>query len=976
MSDINSKNNEQLIVTEEDVKIKKVVPHLEKLGYSVNAMQFENTDISVQYGIKKTKIRSDIIVNVVHENRKIPAMVVEVKKPQKKLGELEKEQVISYARLHTPPIKFAVVTNGNEWKIFHAGTKKRIKGGVPTISELFSLEYDLSDRQRQESSKFIIEGYKTAKEIINALRKCHNIMRSNDGFTPLDAFDEMNKFIYTKTQAEKRRENKFTEHYFEKECTIEKNGETRVDYQKVQIEMQRIFDDAINDYEYKEKIFDEHSKIEICGESIYEIVKILDNKGFIETDYEMMGYAFENFLSTVFRGEKLGQYFTPRQIVDFAIDMFDVKLGEKIIDPCFGSGGFLVAAFKILRERIKNANWTEEKEGKEIKKLCQEYLFGTDINKRLSIACKINMYIHGDGRTGIYHHDGLLDTEEIKENRFDKVFTNPPFGSKISKREILEKFELAGSHRKIQRSEILFLERCIKLLKPAGQMAIVVPDIILNGANNKKTRNFIFNNCQILAVISLPSQTFIKSGATVKTSLLFLEKKNPSKIYTDKIFMAIPEKIGFDSAGRDDESELGKIIDMFQEFQKGNSLEEDETVFVVTIEEIQDRIDPKVYRPQKKIDSKFEIVPLKDLIQEKTKKIKPQDFSDTEFTVLGVNNKEGIFINRIEKGGELKQPHYRIEKNDFCYNPARINIGAIGLNKLDGYNPIITGYYRVFRAKKSKIISDFFYELLKTNAFIKFVRENTAGAVRMDLKIDDLKRWQIPLPSLEYQQVLLEKINKQKEVSNAMDIAINNLLEVDEEIFEGFDKIKLAKIVKINLKQKTLQGDIKQEVSFIPMSLLNTDNYNVDFEKRILTDVNKGYTSFQDNDLLFAKITPCMENGKMGIASNLLNGFGFGSTEFHVIRCSSIISVYYLYFFLKNKTFRQKARESMTGSAGQQRVAATFLKNFEIPVPPLETQKKIVKKLDEQFAKVEIFKKTRVEAENKCKEIVEGIFKV
>ncbi len=969
ISDINLKSN---IVTEEDVKIKKVVPHLEKLGYSADDMQFEHTDIEVFYGKKKTKIRSDIIVNIVYRNKKTPVMVVEVKAPKQRLGELEKEQAISYARLHTPPIKFAVITNGSEWKTFHAGTKKRIKEGVPILSEFASIKYDLSERQIEESKKFVVEGYKTANEIINALEKCHNIMRSNDGFTPLDAFDEMNKLIYTKTQAEKREENKFTEFYFEKECAITENVKLKIDYRKVEITMQRLFDDAIRDYRYNEKIFDETSKIEICGESIYEIVKILDNKGFIETDYEIMGYAFENFLSTVFRGEKLGQYFTPREIVEFAIDMLDVRLGDKIADPCFGSGGFLVQAFKALREKILNMNYNPEIEKKEMKKLSNEYIFGTDINKRLAIACKTNMYIHGDGRTGIHHHDGLSDIGEITENKFDKIFTNPPFGSKIEKKEILKKFCLAGSHRKMQRSEVLFLERCINLLKPEGQMAVVLPDIILNGANNKKTRNFIFDNCRILAIVSLPSQTFVKSGASVKTSVLFLEKKSPLKNYNDKIFMAIPEKIGFDSAGRPDENELGKVIEAFHDFQKGNIFEESGIFFTVSIKDIQDRIDPKTYSPQKKIDTEFELVKLNELVEDLTDKRKFRIKNDEKYFEPTISSKtHTIEVARAKLGKELKvKTRIKIEKGDLVFSKLHTQNGLFAISEREF---AATPSFLPVQINKERINEKYLFEILAKAVRFLVLEGDSVG--RETYKTRQILNLKIPLPSLEYQKVLLEKINKQKEIIKAMEVAIKHLSAIEEDIFEGFKKIELEKIAKINPDKSESLNDITEEVSFIPMHLLNTDSYNVSFEKRNFDDIKKGYTFFKENDLLFAKITPCMENGKMGIAKNLSNGFGFGSTEIHVIRCSKKISAHYLYFFLKNEKFRQKAKESMTGSAGQQRVSANFLKNFEIPLPSIEIQNKIVEKLDARFAEVEVLKKIKEQAENKRKEILETIFK-
>ena len=104
---------------------------------------------------------------------------------------------------------------------------------------------------------------------------------------------------------------------------------------------------------------------------------------------------------------------------------------------------------------------------------------------------------------------------------------------------------------------------------------------------------------------------------------------------------------------------------------------------------------------------------------------------------------------------------------------------------------------------------------------------------------------------------------------------------------------------------------------------------------RQVAEVEKGYTYFQEGDVLFAKITPCMENGKCAIAKRLVNGIGFGSTEFHVIRPKESVTSEWIYYYLRQETTRKKAKRSMTGSAGQKRVPSLFLQDVEIPLPPL-----------------------------------------
>ena len=150
--------------------------------------------------------------------------------------------------------------------------------------------------------------------------------------------------------------------------------------------------------------------------------------------------------------------------------------------------------------------------------------------------------------------------------------------------------------------------------------------------------------------------------------------------------------------------------------------------------------------------------------------------------------------------------------------------------------------------------------------------------------------------------------------------------------------IKLENCCSFNPRAN--KDSLSKECSFIPMSAVS-ENGLVDLSNSLSAqDPKKGFSYFENGDVLFAKITPCMENGKGAIVDNLLNGFGFGSTEFHVIRANSnVILPEWVYFLTKSDNFRKKAESAMTGSAGQKRVPLTFLKNYRISLPSLQEQK-------------------------------------
>ena len=180
--------------------------------------------------------------------------------------------------------------------------------------------------------------------------------------------------------------------------------------------------------------------------------------------------------------------------------------------------------------------------------------------------------------------------------------------------------------------------------------------------------------------------------------------------------------------------------------------------------------------------------------------------------------------------------------------------------------------------------------------------------------------------------------------------------------------VKLGEVCLINPKSCTLRDDT--EVSFIPMTKVGEHGEFDASEIKNYSGVKKGFTNFQNGDILFAKITPCMENGKGAIAHNMKNGIGFGSTEFHVLRPDTDkITSEWLYYLTTWKTFRKEAERNMTGSAGQKRVPKTFLENYVVNLPDIDTQKsenKILRKVDDliflrkqQLAKLDELVKAR-----------------
>jgi type I restriction enzyme S subunit len=166
--------------------------------------------------------------------------------------------------------------------------------------------------------------------------------------------------------------------------------------------------------------------------------------------------------------------------------------------------------------------------------------------------------------------------------------------------------------------------------------------------------------------------------------------------------------------------------------------------------------------------------------------------------------------------------------------------------------------------------------------------------------------------------------------------------------------VPLSEAVAVNPKiDRTQLADVT-EVSFVPMAAVGAADGSIDASTvRPYAEVKKGYTHFRENDVLFAKVTPCMENGKMAVARHLKNGMGFGSTEFHVLRPREGVDPHYVYHFVSSQTFRKEAARHMTGAVGLRRVPSAFLESAEIPLPALEVQREIVAELEKQFSRLD-----------------------
>lgn len=580
---------------EEEVRQKYISRLADSYGYTFDQMGQELQVTNSKRG--QGSARADIVIwksKEDKEGKKYPLIVVECKAESVTIHKEDYYQGMNYASwAHAD---FFVTTNLKETRIF-----KIVKGQIPDkLDEIVDIPNAEQAGNRKEIDKLLKQTKAfTRDEFSKLLFKCHNIIRNNDKLSPEAAFDEISKILFIKIRYE--RENDEGQIFSKERFVVNRKA-----YEKLNKEMgvtdaipfyQNLFEKTKQQFA-NDHLFDDNAKIEIRENSFEQIVKELEIYNLSTTSDDVKGIAFEKFLGKTFRGE-LGQFFTPRTIVDFMVSILDPQEGELVCDPCCGSGGFLIKTFEYVREKIEK-DIEQQKEGIKTKEYGEDYdkmsdkkkqqieaevaqtfsylneelninnekgrlrslsfdcIYGTDANPRMARTAKMNMIMHGDGHGGVHHHDGLLNVNGIFENRFDIILTNPPFGARVEKDLKISEADRFTDEAKIEEyvnrygeaykqalrqvndhigksllslyniesslTEVLFIERCLNLLKPGGRMGIVLPEGVLNNTNLQKARDFVEGKAKILLIVSIPQDVFIASGATVKPSLLFFKK--------------------------------------------------------------------------------------------------------------------------------------------------------------------------------------------------------------------------------------------------------------------------------------------------------------------------------------------------------------------------------------------------------------------------------------------------------------------
>lgn len=539
---------------EEKVRARAYLSLVLEYGYTP-----EQIDIEVAVEHRVPNVFSDIVVYA-DKTLKKPLITVECKREEASQGELDQgvEQAFGYA--NSMDADFVWMTSGIRNDYFR---RDRVAPKERHANRLADLPRPGKEVSRFKYVKGGIGGFelKTVEEneLTRIFKQAHDALWAGGKRNPAEAFDELDKLIFCKIWDERIKRKNGDPYNFQ--IFSDDKGDAL---------KHRIHDLYLEGRKKDAEVFKED--IRLSNAELQTVVGYLAATNLNKTDLDSKGRAFETFMTGFFRGE-FGQYFTPRKIVQFIVDALPINNDSIVLDTSCGSGGFLLHALDKVRKQADR----KAKEGyfdpatpegyKEHFDFWHDFaehnLYGIEISEGIARTAKMNMIIHDDGHTNVIASDGLeaIDTlrersknKGFKENGFDYIITNPPFGSKVkfAEKRYLENYALGKkgidwidakinnvnllreTTRDQQTTEVLFIEQCHRFLKPGGMLAMVIPDSILTNSSMQYVRNWIEEHWRIVAVVSLPQFAFAANGAGVKSSVLFLKKYNAATTATIK----------------------------------------------------------------------------------------------------------------------------------------------------------------------------------------------------------------------------------------------------------------------------------------------------------------------------------------------------------------------------------------------------------------------------------------------------------
>lgn len=819
------------LTNEASVEATFLIPLIWDLGYEHKDVSFKESisEIPIGKGSKKILYKPDFVLKA----DGIPYVVIDAKSPAENINEwtlqcssycLEINKLYDYN-----PVQYYAITNGEKFQLYRWDKKdcimelcfsdfKDAEEKYEELKHLISKQNVLQDAKemlRKIESEDFEFGIVDLTELSNVFSSLHNMIWRIEKKSPSAAFSELIKIIFIKIDRDKRIHNQygknpkpkyrdvvFSTHWIMSQ-TENENPLNDPLFKNLLADLEREISEK-----HKKRIFDVGEKINLSPETVIKVVKSLEHIDVYAMEEDVNGRLFESFLDATARGRDIGQFFTPREIVDLMVELADIQISKdyipKILDACCGSGGFLISSMDRMMKELDSLVGITNFERTEIsKKIKEESVFGIDAGSEPAMyrIARMNMYLHGDGGSKIFCADSLdknlgkigpasiendAQLEEIrdylvnKKIKFDVILSNPPFSLQYSREdaeqaEILNQYDMAvdrvgGKIYNKLLSSVMFIERYKDLVSENGQILAIIDDSVLSGDSYKYIRDYIREKFIIKAIISLPGDAFKRSMARVKTSIIVLRLKKEEEEQTE-VFMysikylgleaKIAKRIGIDVTrlSKLKMNEKDELLKVYKDFRIGKA-----TKYAISSHCIQNRLDVKYCindrgRLQKRwVEEGYKVTKVgAELELQQDREI--EVLEDEKYQLLKVTYEGDVCEGEIKDGEECSYSKlYSVKAWDILVSNMGVGRGAVGIVPPYHSGKYVSNEYTILNANSNEE-AVFYVNLLRTKEILANILSSTTGMNRGRIKWNVIK--DISVPKCEKNDSKLKKLSKE-----------------------------------------------------------------------------------------------------------------------------------------------------------------------------------------------------------------------
>jgi type I restriction enzyme M protein len=899
-----------------------------------------------------------------------PIAIIEAKRKGQSIEKAIEQGVSKYANPLGIKIVFAV--DGAFIKSFNLDAKKELVIDNDIVTELMSEERLL---------RFIKEGYSieevpeqvkhTRDELIRIFKWANELLRK-EGLRNLDRFVEFSNILFIKIISEiedDREKNGFRRQLDKHLCwdsfSDMKDSTTMLNY----INDTVLKNGLAKEYNHSDDIFQEKLKIKNPN-TVKDIVDKLSNLKLINTESEIKGDAFEYFLKNLASGNDLGEYFTPRHIVKLMVTLINPKYGNTVFDPFCGTGGFLIEAFRQIKRGI------DEKDNKLMKFLKEQTIFGVELTDTYKIA-KMNMIITGDGHNNIIQDDTAKkeywNNKDVKnvfdkmdKKGFDIVLANIPYGQTTDYGHL---YPIPSNQ-----GDSIFIQHIIEVLNKGGKCGVIIPEGFLFKGEHKKIREYLLRECDVEAVISLPAGVFMPY-TMAKTDILIFEKGRPTK----KVWFYVLKDDGFELATKRRKISKNDIPDLINKWIEKPDTERSWNVEIDKIIKNDFILEANSYK--QKVKSLKSLIKFSEFLKEVKRPVKVEftkDYKQVKVKLYG----NGAVLRKIEQGSRILTKNQFIAKyGDLIVSKIDARNGAFAIIPLELDNSLVSADFPLFEIDESKIRKEYLQFFLRYYNLKEFLSKDSKGTTnRQRIVANDFLNLEIPLPSLEYQDMAITRLRGQEEILINLNKTLNSLREgfIEQIVFDNLENPNLIKI--LDLSKKTQYGmtqSVMPEVKGIPfIRITDIDSFGK-INCNELPEISASKEDIEkykvnEGDLLVARSGSI---GKCTVINKMEKNTVFASYLIRFILDKTIVEPkYILYYLLSNKG--QLELQTRATKMAQTNINANQIASIEIPIPSLEKQREIIKEIDEKSELITMLNQNIESSKRLIKAIITNLFTI